>query len=139
MTNIDLTQLITTGDKLAEARANRYANLARLRWQYETGGVTLPDGTSIATTRESQAQITSVAQSVNAGLITGPVDWKMVDGWQDLPPEQILLIAQVVTDHVKHCFAAERAVSEQMDAISGDLQGFDIQAAFDAACSAPSK
>lgn len=38
-----------------------------------------------------------------------------------------------VADHVKRCFEAERDVAAQMDAMGGDLEGFDVQAAFDAA------
>lgn len=136
MSNIDLTKLITAQDKAASARAEKYADLANLRWQRETGGLALPGGMSIITTRESQAQIAGVVQSINAGLISEHVDWKLASGWQQLTTAQITAVAGAVADHVKQCFAAERAVTAQMDAIAGDLSGFDIVAAFDAAYAA---
>lgn len=133
MSNIDLTQLNTAEMKAAEARTKAYADLADLRWRRETGGLSLPGGMSIITTRESQAQIAGVVQSINAGLISEPIDWKLASGWQQLTTAQITSVAGAVADHVKQCFAAERAVTAQMDAITGDLAGFDIVAAFDAA------
>ena len=116
MSNVDLTQLLTAADKIATARATRYAALAHLRWQRETGGLTLPDGADIVTTREGQAQIAGAVQSITAGLMTGPIDWKLASGWQQLAPDQMLSIARAVIDHVKCCFAAERVVASQMDA-----------------------
>lgn len=136
MPNIDLTQLITAEDKAATARDEKYAALSNLRWQRETGGLSLPGGIQIITTRESQAQIAGVVQSINAGLISEPLDWKLASGWQQLTTAQITAVAGAVADHVKQCFAAERAVTSQMDAIAGDLSGFDIIAAFDAAYAA---
>lgn len=135
MSNIDLTMLVTAEDKANKVRAAAYAALADLRWKRETGGMTLPGSITIITTRESQAQISNVVQSIQNGLITEPVDWKLASGWQQLTTAQITSIAGAVADHVKRCFAAERAVSEAMDAVTGDLAAFDIEAAFDAAYS----
>lgn len=139
MSNIDLKQLILASDKISVARAEKHLALADLRWQRETGGLTLPEGTHIRTTRESQAQISSVMQSITAGLITDPVDWKLTSGWVGISTEQLTEIARRVADHVKRCFAAERYVSEQMEMTPGDLSDFDISAAFDAAYGQVSK
>lgn len=117
----------------AKLRRTRFNDLAELRWQRETGGLDLSGGARIITTRESQSQIAGVVQSINAALITGPIDWKLASGWQQLSDAEILAIGGAVADHVKRCFAAERAVFEQMEATTGDLAGFDIEAAFDAA------
>lgn len=136
MPNIDFSRMITAEDKTSEARADKFAALADLRWQRETGGLDLTGGARIITTRESQAQIAATVQSISAGLITEPVDWKLATGWQQLSTAQIIAIAGAVADHVKRCFAAERAVTIQMDTTAGDLAGFDIEAAFDAAYSA---
>lgn len=133
MSNVDLTQLITADDKSAEARAKAYADLADLRWQRETGGVTLPVGLHIITTRESQAQIAGVMQSIAAGLIAEPIDWKLASGWVEISAAQMTEIAQAVADHVKRCFAAERSVYEHMQTTPGDLSGYDLGAAFDVA------
>lgn len=133
MANIDLDQMITAPHKAAAARTAALARLADLRWQRETGGMELPDGSSIATTRESQAQITGMAQAIAAGLLSGPVDWKTPGGWQKVPADGIQQMARAVTAHVTRCFAAERAVSERVTGHSGPLDEFDIETAFDTA------
>lgn len=134
MSNIDLSQMITLHDKRESQRAAAMAHLADLRWQHETGGLTLLDGTRINTSRESQAQISSVVQSLGAGLIAGPVDWKMASGWRQVTPDQISAIAAAVAGHVKACFAAERHVAALLEQTPDeDLPGFDIGAAFGAA------
>lgn len=133
MSNIDLTQLVSAQDKTATLRTRKYAALAELRWQRETGGLTLNGGQHILTTRESQMQIASTVQSIQAGLITGPVDWKCANGWVQFAPQDILAIAQAVTSHVKRCFAAERHVFEQIQAQTGDVSQIDIAQAFEAA------
>lgn len=131
MSTIDLSQMITAEDKQAMRRAAVHAALAELRWERETGGLSLPDGTRISTSRESQAQISSVMQSLGAGLITGPMEWKMTSGWVQISPEQVAGIAAAVAHHVKACFAAERAVAEMLETLPGDLADQDLQAAFD--------
>lgn len=131
--NIDLSKLVTAEEKTNQARAARYADLAELRWSREVGGLSLPDGTRVLTTRESQAQIGSVMACLQSGLLGGAMDWKLATGWVKLSPAQIADIAAAVSSHVRHCFAAERAVAEQMDTLPGNLAGFDIACAFEAA------
>ena len=135
MSNIDLTQLITADDKAAEARAKAYADLADLRWQRETGGLSLPGGMSIVTTRESQAQIAGVVQSICAGLISEPLDWKLASGWAALSAQDVQELARAVTTHVKTCFAAERQVAEWLAAQPGDVSAADLRTAFQTALS----
>lgn len=137
MNNIDLSQLITAQTKLAKARADRMAALAELRWRSETGGLELPDGSTILTTRESQAQLSSAMQMIQAGMMTGPIDWKFASGWHQLSAEQLVSLATAVLEHVRDCFAAEKIVAAQMDATPGDLSDFDILAAFEAARTVP--
>lgn len=132
MTNIDFSQIITVDAKAVTLRATRLGELAALRWRRETGGIALPDGSQVSTTRESQAQITSAVNSLQNGLIVEPVSWKLASGWADLSGVQVTAVAGAVADHVKRCFAAERAVQVQMEALA-DLTGFDIEAVFDAA------
>ena len=133
MSNIDLTQIVTAQDKAARARATAYAALADIRWHRETGGLTLPDGSRISTTRESQAQIAGVVQSIGAGLVSDQIDWKMASGWQTLSPTQVTAIAATVAGHVKRCFAAERAVCALLDSTAGDLSDIDLVQAFEGA------
>jgi hypothetical protein len=133
MSNIDLSQLISADTKLTQARAQRMAELADLRWRHETGGITLPDGTRVLTTRDCQAQLSSAVQMMKSGLMSGPVDWKLESGWQQLSAEQIETVATAVLAHVRTCFAVEKNVAFQMENTPGDLSDFDIHTAFEMA------
>ena len=133
MNNITLSQLISAEEKCAQRRTDQYKALAHLRWSRETGGLALPDGTRVLTSRESQAQISGVMACLQSGLIDQPMDWKLATGWVRVTPSQIAQIAAAVSDHVRRCFAAERTVTEQMDTQPGDLSDFDINTAFEVA------
>jgi len=108
------------------------AKLADHRWRYETAGLDLPGGQRIQTTRESQAQITAVVNSLQMGLIAEPVTYKLDSGWADLSTAQVTAVAQAVGGHVKACFRAERAVSVQLEAMD-ELKNADVAGLFQAA------
>lgn len=90
--------------------------LADYRWRRETEGIII-GGVEIKTDRESQASLTSAYVSLSGGLIT-QTDWKAVDGWAKPDLAGITPIAKAVAEHVAKCFAAERAVSEMLEADS---------------------
>ena len=112
--------------------ADPYAILSDLRWQRETGGITLPDGTEISTTRESQSLIIGTVLGIQTGLITGPVAWKAESGWVNLTGPEIIAMAAAVAQHVQKCFAAERATSVMLETLENNPT-LDIEAAFNAA------
>ena len=132
MSAINWSNVITAEAKANMARTDLVSALADIRWQHETGGLILPDGTEVRTDRETRASITEAINSLNAGLMTEPVTWKMADGWSDLTGDTLAGIAAAVGAHVKTSFAAERVVSDQIAALS-DVARFDLQAAFNAA------
>ena len=109
-----------------------FAMLADHRWRHETAGLDLPGGQRIQTTRESQAQITAVVNSLQMGLITEPVTYKLDSGWADLTAAQVTAVAQAVGGHVKACFKAERSVAAQLEALD-DPASADVVALFQAA------
>lgn len=86
--------------------------LADIRYRRETGGIEL-EGMKILTDRGSQAQLAGAYQSLASGLIP-QTDWKAADGWMTVTKEQIEPVARAVATHVARCFAAEKAVSEQI-------------------------
>ncbi|MBA84749.1 DUF4376 domain-containing protein [Thalassobius sp. S69A] len=137
MSQIDLSALITATQKQESNRLSARDALAQLRWQHETAGLILADGQHIATTRESQSQIANAAMGVQAGLITDPMPWKTLQGWTEFSPVSLLDMATQVSAHVRACFAAERAISAQLE-ISEDPAALDLQAAFAQALAAGS-
>lgn len=99
---------------LEEAKAERLARLAQERWEEETGGLILPDGTVIRTDRESQALLTGAALSaLQDSTIT--IEWKSTSGWVTLTAEQVLAIAAAVRTHVQAAFSKEKALAEQVE------------------------
>lgn len=118
-------------------RATLFADLAEIRWQRETGGVTLPGGISLPSDEGSARKLTSAVTSLQSGMIAEPVSWKFPGGWQDLTQVQIEAAAAAVAQHVQACFGAERVVSGQIEALTdAEAAGFDVLAAFDAALAA---
>jgi hypothetical protein len=109
-----------------------FAKLADHRWRYETAGLDLPGGQRIQTTRESQAQITAVINSLQLSLITEPVTYKLDSGWAELTTAQVTAVAQAVGAHVKACFRAERVVAAQLDAMDDPTKA-DVAGLFQAA------
>ncbi|WP_323781917.1 DUF4376 domain-containing protein [Leisingera sp.] len=134
MSNIDFSQVVTAETKVAKARVALFADLARIRWERETGGITLPDGTGLPSDEVTARKLTSAVTSLQTGMVTAPIAWKFPDGWQDLTQVQIEGAAAAVAQHVQACFAAERSVHDQIEAlVDADVPGFEVQAAFDAA------
>lgn len=109
-----------------------FAMLADHRWRHETAGLDLPGGQRIQTTRESQAQITAVVDSLQMGLISEPVTYKLDSGWAELTAAEVTAVAQAVGGHVKACFRAERGVAAQLEAMV-DSESADVAGLFEAA------
>lgn len=112
--------------------------LAGIRFTRETGGVVLPDGSTVLTDRESQAQLSSAYQSLTQPFVDS-IDWKGPDGWVTVTEMELRPIAQAVAQHVQGCFKAERQVSEQQIGAAvtlEDLVAIDLEAEFTAALEA---
>ena len=119
---------------LADVRQAQIDALADYRWRKETGGVALPDGGAIDTTREAQAQVSSAFNALSSGMIE-TVEWKSRLGWVTVTLAEFGLIAGMVAKHVQACFSAERTVTLDIEAAEtvDDLAALDISGAFDAA------
>ena len=119
---------------LSDVRQAQIDALADHRWRRETGGVALPDGGAIDTTREAQAQVSSAFSALSSGMIES-VEWKSRLGWVTVTLAEFSLIAGMVAKHVQACFSAERAVTLDIEAADtvDDLAALDITGTFDAA------
>lgn len=100
------------------------------RWKREVGGVVLPSGAVVRTSRESQAQLTSALSSVTMGLTPTPIRWKLENGqWVDLTEVELSEMTSAVAKHVRACFFAEEEVEEVVEGMTRE----EVAAAFDAA------
>lgn len=100
---------------IEELKYRRISELASIRYQHETSGITL-NGVSIRTDRESQGLINgawSTAQIKPAVII----DFKGANDWVEINATQIIEIASAVSDYVQACFRAERLHTEAIAAL----------------------
>ena len=112
--------------QLARVKAIKIAELAALRYQHETSGITL-SGMAIETDRQSQALITGAwsFSQLNPAVL---VDWKAESGWIQIDAATIAGIAGAVAAHVQACFSAERIHAEAILALetSEAVTGYDL-------------
>lgn len=115
-------------ERLGRLKAEKLAALAARRYAVETGGMTLPDGTKVATDRESQALITGAYSGVAAGAVTGNVIFKALSGWATMNPAQLKALFAMVTQHVQACFNREGVLAAQINAATDQaaLDAVDI-------------
>lgn len=106
----------------AEVAEARVAALAAYRYERETSGIVV-NGAEIRTDRESQGQLGTAYISLKNGLIAD-TPWKAAGGvWVPVTLTELEPIAQLVAQHVRACFANEKAHADAMDAIVADPAG----------------
>ncbi len=102
-------------DLLERAKEAARAAVSAKRWEYETRGISTPEGAHIATGIDDQNRIASAIQGMrDAGLTE--VDFKAASGWVRLTLEQMVGIAGMIAVHVQNCFTHERLLHERIDA-----------------------
>lgn len=97
-----------------QIRQNMAEAVAGIRWQKETGGITLANGVTVKTDRESQGTIFNGYSSLKNGLVASSM-WKFAGEWAEVTLPDVEPIAQAVSRHVQACFSAEKAVSDLID------------------------
>lgn len=110
---------------LQAAKEHARARLAELRYDAETQGVELPDGCRIASDRDTQARLGTVALAAH-----GPIDWKMADGsFKVMTTEEVATAAGLVLRHVQQCYSVEAHQAAKIDAAQTlqELQELDIE------------
>ena len=107
--------------------------LAVYRFNVEVGGLSLGDGMSVKTDRESQSQLSNCFVDLKHGLVPD-TDWKG-SLWQLVDLQQIEPIAKAVAAHRRGCFRGERLVQEAINDAQtvAELEVINIIKQFDAA------
>jgi hypothetical protein len=118
---------------LEQQRETLKAAVTAMRWNIETGGITLPGGIRVLTGKADQNRITSVIVNAQVAGIES-VDFKADSGWTRLSIAEIVGIACAIGLHVQACFTAERAHHEAIDQLdAADIDTYDITAGWPAA------
>jgi len=111
---------------LTPINQQKLSDLAALRYQHETAGITL-NGMTIETDRQSQALITGAwsFSQLNPAVL---IDWKGANGWVQIDAATITAIAGAVAAHVQSCFSAERIHAEAIDSLETeeDIGQYDL-------------
>lgn len=94
------------------------------RWEFETGGIMLPNGIAVKTDVSDQNRITSVIANMELARIAR-VDFKAVTGWVELTVDELKQVATFIARHVQSSFSKEKAHHQAIDALvaAGDIEG----------------
>lgn len=109
---------------LDEAKHRLRERATALRWEQETGGITV-GGVRVLTGVEDQNRIATALIGAPATL-----DFKADSGWVTLTLAELQGIAAAITAHVQACFSAERAHHEAIDGLPSleDAAAYDVDA-----------
>lgn len=109
---------------LTEAKLRLCERATALRWEHETGGITV-GGVRVLTGIEDQNRIATALIGAPATL-----DFKAESGWVTLTLADLQGIADAITTHVQACFSAERAHHEEIGRISSmeAAKAYDVDA-----------
>lgn len=112
-----------------EARDAKIDDLAAIRWNKETGGISVPDIGFIPTDRVTQDRIGQTLAAMDRGFIT-MVRWKMPDGFIAFDKPTLEAIASIVVRHVQACYDREAELRAAIDATQDRtaLDAIDIAA-----------
>ena len=100
--------------------------IAAYRYAKEISGVTLDDGTKIATDRDAQDAINRTLSSFKNSIID-EAQWKTEDGFITVDLDKMEEIATDVFQYVQALFASEKTAGEAVDAIEtiDDLKDYN--------------
>ncbi|QBF32134.1 DUF4376 domain-containing protein [Thalassococcus sp. S3] len=100
-----------------EIPTNPRAILAAHRWERETAGISLPDGTPVRTDERTRLAITSGVAALKLEAPGTTVEWKFSHGaFLTVDLERLEAILFAVSRHVQTCFRAEKEVAALIDA-----------------------
>ena len=116
-----------TATSLADLKNQKQQELAAKRYAIETGGI-VAAGAAVKTDRQSQAMIAAALQYFQFSP-TAVIDWKGEAQWYTLNAQAAQGIAQAVGNHVQHCFATEKTISEMISAATShaEVWGLNIE------------
>lgn len=95
-------------------RAAKKEDVTALRWERETGGITLPDGTRVLTGIDDQNRIATAMRGMEVSGLER-VDFKAASGWTELTAAEIGAVAAAMSRHVQACFSRERELHALID------------------------
>lgn len=112
-----------------EERKQALANSATsMRWEVESAGIVLDDGTQVRTSKDAQDRIASILQCAERAGVKS-IDFKASNCWTTLSTAELEQLAIAVARHVQACFSAERAHHEAIEQLQSivDVDAYDLK------------
>jgi hypothetical protein len=110
--SIDPTAIVTPST-VAEAKAQKVAEIAAWRYAKEIAGIAF-EGMAIGTSREAQAALYAAKDALSSDYVSS-IDWKLADGsFASFDAAKLTAIAQAVFAHVQSCFTLEKQYLEML-------------------------
>ena len=117
-----ISQIVT----LEDTKQRKLSELAALRFQKETAGITL-NGSVIRTDRESQGMVTGAycTSLLNPAVL---INFKGANGWIQIDATEIAGISSAVSSYVQSCFTNEKVLTLLIEAATtvSDVQAIDL-------------
>lgn len=110
-------------EPMPEPNPDWMALIAERRWKAETGGIVL-GGMPVDTDDRSKLLINGAALRASRDS-SYTLHWKTVEGFIDLPADQVLIMADAVSDHVQACFTRESEL--QAAVVDGSITNVMIE------------
>jgi hypothetical protein len=121
-------ETLTAGEvanRFTQAKTAKRADLANIRWQHETGGISV-DGLAVPTDRETQTIVDRLVKAYDDGDLTDPISFKRGEGdWLTIDADTARIIKRLGAQHVQACFARECV-------LDGEIAAAQDRAALDA-------
>ena len=114
-------------------KAAKLADMHAYKKQVEARGITF-NGVQLATDRESVFLVNAAVNGLKLKLEGHTVDFKGVNGWEELNLIQLEPIAMAMFDHYQACFTCEKAHTATINALTDaqTVYNFDYSSAWPA-------
>jgi hypothetical protein len=116
---------------LADLKKTKLAELARIRWEHEVGGMEVA-GLNVPTDSTTTGKLTAARIKADADPDYVLSNWKVAPGaFIALDAATIIAVSDAVYDHVQLCFDREAALSGQIMAAQNAEQLDAVELSFD--------
>lgn len=100
---------------LGASKATRKAEAAAIRWERETGGITVA-GLFVPTDRTTQDRVDQIVKAYDDGDIAGSIDFKAGEAWVSIGESELRAIKAAGAQHIQACFSREKEICALIDA-----------------------
>jgi hypothetical protein len=98
---------------LTQSELRKY--VAAKRWGISIAGAQISDG-RIPTDDQTAARLAQTIQSIDLGILSAPIQWKLPSGFASASRDDLVSWATAIAMHIQTCFAVESQVLAGIEA-----------------------